>query len=87
MRDDDSSGREPPLRASTLVAFFSSSLGEEKAREIVHAALKRFGVLPSDLAEIDRSKAIEILESLVGEPGIVGVTARFAKARILLRRS
>jgi hypothetical protein len=65
-----------------IAAIFTSALGEEKARELVArvAEKQRFGTRGS----VDQ--ALAILEALALEPGIVGVTARFGKARLILRK-
>lgn len=81
--DPPSHATSGPLTVSDVVAFFTPSLGEEKARETVHGALSRlrFDGKPA----FDRADSLRVLEELAREDGIVGVAARFAKARILLR--
>ncbi|MGH7282892.1 MAG: hypothetical protein ACRELY_15315 [Polyangiaceae bacterium] len=68
---------------SELIAFFTPSLGEEKARETVHGAIARLRFEGKTV--FDRAQSLRLLEELAREEGIVGVAARFAKARILLR--
>ena len=68
---------------SELIAFFTPSLGDEKARETVHGAISRLRF--EGKATFDRAESLRLLEELAREEGIVGVAARFAKARILLR--
>jgi len=72
------------MSVDDLVAFFTSSVGEEKAREVVYAAVARLHLAHKPL--LDRIDALALLDSLAADPGIVGVAARFAKARTLLRR-
>ena len=72
-----------PLTVSDIVAFFTPSLGDEKARETVHGALERLQFEGKTIFE--RNDALRLLEEMAREEGIVGVAARFAKARILLR--
>jgi hypothetical protein len=73
-----------PLRIEELVAFFTPSVGEEKARESVGTALSRLHF--TDKTQLDRAESLAVLDEIAAAPGIVGVAARFAKARILLRR-
>ena len=68
---------------SDIVSFFTPSLGDEKAKETVHGALTRLRFEGKTLFE--RADALRLLEEMAREEGIVGVAARFAKARILLR--
>jgi hypothetical protein len=76
--------RTGPLEIDELVAFFTSSVGEEKAREAVGAALSRLHLAHKN--QLDRNESLGVLDEIATVPGIVGVAARFAKARILLRK-
>ena len=71
-----------PVPVDELVAFFTSSAGEEKAREVVQAALVALHFAHKNTLE--RTEALAVLDHLAADPGIVGVAARFAKARIIL---
>ncbi|MEO8799653.1 MAG: hypothetical protein ABI551_17295 [Polyangiaceae bacterium] len=82
--DPPPSGPSGRLSISELIAFFSPSAGEEKARETVHATLVKHHLVGKMM--LDRHEALGVLDSLALEDGIMGVAARFAKARILLRR-
>lgn len=64
-----------------LAALLSQNLGMEKALELVTAAAKElsFG------AELTMEQGLEILERIAVQPGLVGIAARFAKSRVLLR--
>jgi hypothetical protein len=73
--------REATIDPEQLVMLFAESLGNDKSRETIFAALKRDN-LPN--TALDQRTALELLERLAHEPGIVGVTARFAKARLIL---
>ena len=64
-----------------LVALLAPTLGQEKAEEVVLGSLRVLG-LPED--RLDQRQALSILEQLAAVPGLVGVTARFAKARLIL---
>ncbi len=63
-----------------LAEILSRTLGIDAARAHVDRAAAALGV-DDNLTSAD---ALFILEALAGEPGIVGISARFAKARIHL---
>lgn len=69
------------LSRAKLVAMLAESLGQEKANQVVCDTASRLGLRAS---EYDREEALSILEAMAGEPGLVGVVARFAKARVIL---
>lgn len=73
-----------PLHIEELFAFFIPSVGEEKAREAVGGAITRLGFAHKNT--LDRVEALAVLDEIATTAGIIGVAARFAKARILLRR-
>jgi hypothetical protein len=64
-----------------LAKLLSSSIGIEKALECVVAAAIAVGLGGDELSQED---ALQVLERIATEPGIVGVTARFAKSRVHL---
>lgn len=74
----------PPLPAHggavDLVALLGPALGMEKARDATTIAAARLGL---DAASLSRQDALRVLDELAREEGIVGVIARFAKARFL----
>lgn len=71
-----------PVSVADLCELLSRSLGEAKAQELVRGALEarswRHNPLPP-------GQALTILDDLSQEPGLVGITARFAKPKLLLR--
>jgi hypothetical protein len=71
------------IEGSELVAIFSRPLGEEKARETIQAACER---LKLSFVRLPRESALMLLDELAATSGLVAVTARFAKARIALRK-
>lgn len=79
---------DPRARRGTLLpysevyAIFSPCVGDEKAGDLVRAAARKL-LLPNDA--LGKAQVLALLEELASTPGIVGVTARFAKARIILR--
>jgi hypothetical protein len=64
--------------------MLSPSIGLEKAQECVSDAIRELALSPLGLTRAD---ALAILEILAQEPGIIGVTARFAKSRVHLKWS
>ncbi len=64
-----------------LAAMLSQNLGLEKALDLVSAAAKElnFG------AELSLEQGLAVLELVAGQPGLIGIAARFAKSRALLR--
>lgn len=74
--------REPAPRAPTrvdVVAILSSALGDAKAERAVRDVCGF-----DDPRALSVSKAHAVLGKLSGETGVVGATARFAKARLEL---
>jgi hypothetical protein len=69
------------VHANRIIELLTPALGLEKARELVLSELKR-ARLEETMA---RRQAEGVFDALAMLPGIVGITARFAKARFLLR--
>jgi hypothetical protein len=66
-----------------VVGFFVASLGAENAERTVARAV---GQLNLDyLSEFTSDQALRVLDTLTGEEGLVGITARLARTRIHLR--
>ncbi|HJL17749.1 MAG TPA: hypothetical protein RMH99_18940 [Sandaracinaceae bacterium LLY-WYZ-13_1] len=65
-----------------LARLLSASVGDEKASGAVRDAARRLGLT----GPLSRDEALDVLEAVAEEGGIVGVTARFAKSRIHLAR-
>jgi hypothetical protein len=70
------------LDSGELVSLLAKSLGTEKSREVVSAALSGLGFAAGTL---DLHQAQQVLDLTAQTEGIVGVTSRFAKARLMLR--
>jgi hypothetical protein len=66
----------------TEIQHMLAALGDTKARDVVGKAARDLHVVGS---ELDSRQALQLLEHIAGEPGLVGITARFAKARAILR--
>jgi hypothetical protein len=71
------------IRRADVVAMFAPALGDEGAKELVDGLWRAH---PSGAEAITPREAAELLERAASEPGIVGITARFAKARLALTR-
>jgi hypothetical protein len=73
---------QPGWHLEDLVPLLSQTIGEEKAGEVIEAAALRLGLsLSSGLPEPD---VLKLLDEIAKSPGIVGITARFAKSRVHL---
>jgi hypothetical protein len=65
-----------------LVSLFRGRSDGAALLEAIAAAEARVGLQGPDY---DADQALAVLEELANAPGIIGVTARFSKARLLLR--
>jgi hypothetical protein len=92
-RDPGSDRHAAPAQGTTLAAagnavdllpFFSPALGEDKAKETLQHHARALGLDPWLLSHDD---ALKLLDALSTAPGLLGVVARFAKTRFLLRPS
>jgi hypothetical protein len=72
---------EHRIAVHRLVELLAPSVGQEKSEEEVRDAMVRLGFEGDSL---DARQSLRVLELLAATGGIVGVTARFAKARLLL---
>jgi hypothetical protein len=70
-----------PRTTKALAAMIGANLGQEKALAVVERATSD---LRLDPAALSRDDALAVLEKVAQEPGIVGITARFAKSRVHL---
>lgn len=82
-------GSAPARRVMTatvdILPLIAPALGVEKARDAIEAAAARRGV---DIATgLSHTGALAVLDEMTKVEGIVGVVARFAKARFLLNPS
>lgn len=72
----------PVVTRAELTTAFERTVSTERAREMIDKACRARGVVEETMS---LEAATRILEDLAGNPGIVGVVARFAKARLALR--
>jgi hypothetical protein len=77
----DAAPKSQRLSRQELVSYLSESLGDAKATEVVSATATQMGM---GLVDYDRAQTLQILERVADEPGLVGIVARFAKARAIL---
>ena len=65
-----------------VIDLLAASLGTTKAEHAVRSAADSLRLADSSFP---LDQALALLEKIAEEPGIVGITARFAKTRALLR--
>jgi hypothetical protein len=70
------------ISSGDVVDLLAASLGTAKAEQVVRGAVASLR-LGAGAFQLDQ--ALALLEKIAEEPGIVGITARFAKTRALLR--
>jgi len=80
-RVGDVSSAKLRIAAVDLLPLLAPALGTEKARDAVTNTAQRMRFDPQSLT---REQALAVLDDLAQSEGIVGVVARFAKARFLL---
>jgi hypothetical protein len=72
--------RRIPL--SELVTLLAPTVGQEKSEETIATAARLKRITDES---VTREQALAIFELLTETPGIIGVSARFAKVRMMLR--
>lgn len=72
---------DSPIPCAELVRLLSPSLGQQKAEALVKQAADELKLRSDSLA---RSDALRVMERIADQPGLVGITARFAKSRVHL---
>jgi hypothetical protein len=80
-RVNDPSSEKLRIAAVDLLPLLAPALGTEKARDAVTTTAQRMRFDPQSLS---REQALTVLDELARSEGIIGVVARFAKARYLL---
>ncbi|HMY58267.1 MAG TPA: hypothetical protein PKL17_14115 [Pseudomonadota bacterium] len=73
---------EPGVTRADLAKLLAQALGNEKAYDAVSKAAQKLGLRREKL---DKNEALSVLELIAQTPGLVGITARFAKSRFHLR--
>ena len=59
-----------------------AALGDSKARDMVDKATRELRITSH---ELESRQALQVLDYIAAQPGLVGITARFAKARAVLK--
>ena len=72
-------GSGPRVSVARLVSQLAPALGQEKSEQLVGDALRALGF---GGGELSLEQALSTLDQLGTTPGIIGVTARFARARL-----
>jgi hypothetical protein len=65
-----------------LVMLLASAVGEEKAADAVTTASRALNYFDPVL---DKPQALKLLDKIAETPGLVGITAKFAKTRVHLK--
>lgn len=73
---------EPGVTRADLAKLLAQALGNEKASDAVNKAAAQLGIRRDPL---DKDQALSVLEQIAQTPGLVGISARFAKSRLHLR--
>ena len=81
MVTDETEHRLPRLELSKLMG---QTMGVEKADAVVAEAMASLSLSATD---VNQQEALRILEHIASQPGLVGISARFAKGRVHLRWS
>ena len=71
----------PTIATQTVVDLFAPSLGDKLAADLVQGAKRQLGIGGDRLG---LQEALRVLDALAAEEGLAGITARFAKARVIL---
>jgi hypothetical protein len=69
------------LSASRIAELLAPTLGVEKSKEVVDAAVTRLRLDPH-AHDLSLDQALAILDDLGRAPGMVGIAARFARTRL-----
>ena len=75
---------ETGVSRADLAKLLAQSLGHEKATDAINRAAHTVGIR-REIDLLDKKLALAVLEQVAQTPGLVGITARFAKSRLYLR--
>ncbi len=73
---------EGGIAPTKLVELLAPALGEDVAQQTIERACQ---VVGCDINDMGRAEALRVLEVVAEQPGLVGITGRFAKSRVLLQ--
>jgi len=74
-------GRNEPVRFDHLIELLAPAIGKEKSEDLISSSARALNYATDQL---NLEQAIEILTALGAHAGIVGVSARFAKTRLMI---
>lgn len=69
------------IEVERIAELFAPSIGQEKGEDCIRGAMRELGLRDEAL---DLQQTLSVLEWLAGVGGIIAVTARFVKARVIL---
>ena len=72
----------PEVQVEQIAHLLSKAVGDERALEVVQDACKELRLHVG--RGLSLSDALDVLERIAAQPGLLGVTARFAKSRLHL---
>ena len=75
-------GSDAPVTRSTLVELLAPALGEATATDVVRRASLELRIPDGTLTH---KQALAVLDKVAYVPGLVGISARFVKSRLILR--
>jgi hypothetical protein len=70
------------VNRAELVELLASALGETKAAEVIRQAALDLRIPNGQLTQ---QQALSVLDRVAFTPGLVGISARFVKSRLILR--
>jgi hypothetical protein len=73
--------RTQPVAVTEITALLAPAVGKKAAEDAIKQAASALG-LPPD--EWQAEHALSILDHLAARPGLLGISARFAKSRAIL---
>ncbi len=73
---------EVDVELKQLAHLLSKAVGDEKSIEVVRQTCGELALSVDEPLSLD--DALRVLEAIAEQPGLIGVTARFAKSRLHL---
>ncbi|MEZ4221356.1 MAG: hypothetical protein R3B13_10565 [Polyangiaceae bacterium] len=67
---------------AALAELLAPALGDVKAKDVIQAAAEQ---LHLEHGPLTRDQALALLDHIALGPGLVGISARFVKSRLILR--
>ena len=82
MNDPSNPGSDAPVTRAELVELLAPALGETKATDVVRQAALDLRI-PN--GQLTHQQALSVLDKVAYAPGLVGISARFVKSRLILK--